>query len=235
MPGAFAAARDLHAGIDDAVFDFGALLEWAERDERDGKDTPPEPDEIEPESPHRAPLRTDHADAGQPHQRRHRDRSRTTSTPPPSTARSRRWPTTPATSCSSSTPRASAASPRSSAGWSSSTRPTATRASPSSASRATSSAARTPAPRRRSATSARRTTASPSRCSPRSTSTATTSHPLYTWLKSEKGGLLGDKIKWNFTKFLVGRDGTVIGRYAPPTEPQTSPSDIEKALATERR
>jgi glutathione peroxidase len=56
-------------------------------------------------------------------------------------------------------------------------------------------------------------------------------HPLYTWLKSEKGGLLGKKIKWNFTKFLVGRDGTVLGRYSPATEPADLAGDIEKALA----
>jgi len=56
-------------------------------------------------------------------------------------------------------------------------------------------------------------------------------HPLYTWLKSEKGGLLGKKIKWNFTKFLVGRDGTVLGRYSPATEPADLAGDIEKALS----
>ena len=56
-------------------------------------------------------------------------------------------------------------------------------------------------------------------------------HPLYTWLKSEKGGLLGKSIKWNFTKFLVGRDGEVIARYAPSTEPAALVADIEKALA----
>ena len=44
-------------------------------------------------------------------------------------------------------------------------------------------------------------------------------HPLFEWLRKEKGGLLGDKIKWNFTKFLVGRDGQVLDRYAPTTEP----------------
>jgi DNA ligase D len=44
MPARFAALGDLHAGIDDAVFDFAPLLEWADRDERDGRDTPPEPD-----------------------------------------------------------------------------------------------------------------------------------------------------------------------------------------------
>ncbi|WP_374969210.1 glutathione peroxidase [Terrabacter sp. BE26] len=55
-------------------------------------------------------------------------------------------------------------------------------------------------------------------------------HPLFTWLKSEKVGLLGASIKWNFTKFLVGRDGAVIGRYAPTTEPGDLADDIEKAL-----
>ena len=55
-------------------------------------------------------------------------------------------------------------------------------------------------------------------------------HPLFDWLKSEKGGLLGSKIKWNFTKFLVGRDGQVIDRYAPQTEPEKIADDIEKAL-----
>ena len=58
-------------------------------------------------------------------------------------------------------------------------------------------------------------------------------HPLFTWLKSEKGGLLGKKIKWNFTKFLVGRDGEVIARYAPSTEPAELVADIEKALAAQ--
>ncbi|MGW5237940.1 glutathione peroxidase [Monashia sp. NPDC004114] len=58
-------------------------------------------------------------------------------------------------------------------------------------------------------------------------------HPLFTWLKSEKGGLLGKKIKWNFTKFLVGRDGKVIARYAPSTEPAGLADDIEKALAAQ--
>ena len=56
-------------------------------------------------------------------------------------------------------------------------------------------------------------------------------HPLWKWLKDEKGGLLGiDAIKWNFTKFLVGRDGEVIRRYAPQTEPETLAGDIEAAL-----
>ena len=55
-------------------------------------------------------------------------------------------------------------------------------------------------------------------------------HPVYQWLKSEKGGLIGGKIKWNFTKFLVGRDGQVIDRYAPTTKPEKIAGDIEKAL-----
>ena len=55
-------------------------------------------------------------------------------------------------------------------------------------------------------------------------------HPLYKWLRGEKGGLLGDAIKWNFTKFLIGRDGQVIKRYAPTTEPSKIAADIEKAL-----
>jgi glutathione peroxidase len=56
-------------------------------------------------------------------------------------------------------------------------------------------------------------------------------HPLYQFLRSQKGGLLGDKIKWNFTKFLVDREGNVIERYAPLTKPEQIASDIEKLLA----
>ena len=56
-------------------------------------------------------------------------------------------------------------------------------------------------------------------------------HPLWKWLKDEKGGLLGiDAIKWNFTKFLVGRDGRVRKRYAPTDKPESMASDIEAAL-----
>ena len=56
-------------------------------------------------------------------------------------------------------------------------------------------------------------------------------HPLWKWLKSEKAGLLGlEGIKWNFTKFLVGRDGQVIKRYAPTDKPESMRKDIEKAL-----
>ncbi|MFC7490430.1 MULTISPECIES: glutathione peroxidase [unclassified Knoellia] len=56
-------------------------------------------------------------------------------------------------------------------------------------------------------------------------------HPLFEWLRHEKGGLLGSKIKWNFTKFLVGRDGQVIKRYGSTTKPESLTADIEKALA----
>ncbi len=55
-------------------------------------------------------------------------------------------------------------------------------------------------------------------------------HPLYQWLKTEKGGLLGEKIKWNFTKFLIGRDGQVIKRYGSTTKPEKIAGDIETAL-----
>jgi glutathione peroxidase len=58
-------------------------------------------------------------------------------------------------------------------------------------------------------------------------------HPLFAWLKDEKRGLGGRAIKWNFTKFLIARDGTVLDRYAPQTEPAELTEDIEKALAAE--
>jgi len=55
--------------------------------------------------------------------------------------------------------------------------------------------------------------------------------PLYKYLKKEKPGLLGSEaIKWNFTKFLVDRDGRVVERYAPNTEPAAIAGDIEKLL-----
>ncbi|MES2926910.1 MAG: glutathione peroxidase [Pseudomonadota bacterium] len=57
-------------------------------------------------------------------------------------------------------------------------------------------------------------------------------HPLYQWLTAEAPGLLGSKaIKWNFTKFLVGKDGRVIKRYAPQDAPEKLATDIEAALA----
>lgn len=57
-------------------------------------------------------------------------------------------------------------------------------------------------------------------------------HPLYRLLKSSAPGVLGSEaIKWNFTKFLVGRDGKVVKRYAPATKPEKIEQDIETALA----
>ncbi len=57
-------------------------------------------------------------------------------------------------------------------------------------------------------------------------------HPLWQWLKGEAPGLLGTQaVKWNFTKFLVGKDGKVIKRYAPNDEPAALARDIEQALA----
>ncbi len=56
-------------------------------------------------------------------------------------------------------------------------------------------------------------------------------HPLYQWLKGEKPGVLGTEgIKWNFTKFLVGKDGQVLKRYAPTDKPESIKADIEAAL-----
>jgi glutathione peroxidase len=59
-----------------------------------------------------------------------------------------------------------------------------------------------------------------------------TADPLYQWLTAQAPGLLGSKsIKWNFTKFLVGKDGRVIKRYAPADAPAALAKDIEAALA----
>lgn len=56
-------------------------------------------------------------------------------------------------------------------------------------------------------------------------------HPLYKWLKTKQGGFLGfDGIKWNFTKFLVDKDGQPIKRYAPNFEPKDIEPDIDKIL-----
>lgn len=54
--------------------------------------------------------------------------------------------------------------------------------------------------------------------------------PLFTWLKKQKGGVLGNAIKWNFTKFLVDRQGNVVARYAPMTNPSKIEGAIEKLL-----
>ncbi len=57
-------------------------------------------------------------------------------------------------------------------------------------------------------------------------------HPLYQWLTAEAPGILGSKaIKWNFTKFLVGKDGRVVKRYAPQDAPEKITKDIEATLA----
>ena len=53
---------------------------------------------------------------------------------------------------------------------------------------------------------------------------------LYTFLKKEEGGILGGKIKWNFTKFLIDRDGNVVKRFAPTTKPEKIEKDIESLL-----
>ncbi|XP_078150366.1 putative glutathione peroxidase 2 [Carex rostrata] len=54
--------------------------------------------------------------------------------------------------------------------------------------------------------------------------------PLYKYLKSQKAGFLGSGIKWNFTKFLVGKNGAVVRRYSPNTLPSKIESDIQKQL-----
>lgn len=55
-------------------------------------------------------------------------------------------------------------------------------------------------------------------------------HPLFGWLRSEKGGVLNDAIKWNFTKFLIDREGRPVRRYAPTVEPAAIEADIRKLL-----
>ncbi|KAG0495694.1 hypothetical protein HPP92_000385 [Vanilla planifolia] len=54
--------------------------------------------------------------------------------------------------------------------------------------------------------------------------------PVYKFLKASKGGFLGSRIKWNFTKFLIGKDGKVIKRFSPTTSPMSIEKDIQKAL-----
>jgi len=58
-------------------------------------------------------------------------------------------------------------------------------------------------------------------------------HPLYKWLKSEKSGVLGGAIKWNFTKFLVDPEGNVVKRYGSTTKPEDIAADIEALLPVE--
>ncbi|MCQ2145239.1 MAG: glutathione peroxidase [Bacteroidales bacterium] len=55
-------------------------------------------------------------------------------------------------------------------------------------------------------------------------------HPLYAWLKEQKTGTFGSAIKWNFTKFLVDRQGNVVGRFGPMTTPEKLESEIKKYL-----
>ncbi|MEC8339431.1 MAG: glutathione peroxidase [Nanoarchaeota archaeon] len=55
-------------------------------------------------------------------------------------------------------------------------------------------------------------------------------HPLYTYLKSQKKGIFGSKIKWNFTKFLIDKNGDVIKRFSPTTTPDKLEKDIQKLL-----
>lgn len=58
-----------------------------------------------------------------------------------------------------------------------------------------------------------------------------TTHPLYEYLKEQAPGLLGSKkVKWNFTKFLVSKDGTIITRFAPTSKPEALEQDIKKLL-----
>lgn len=57
-------------------------------------------------------------------------------------------------------------------------------------------------------------------------------HPLYQWLRAEKGGIAGNRIKWNFTKFLVDGDGQVVKRYGSATKPEKLAGDVEKVLAS---
>jgi glutathione peroxidase len=59
----------------------------------------------------------------------------------------------------------------------------------------------------------------------------TDADPLFEWLRAEQPGYFGDRIKWNFTKFLVDRDGRVVSRYAPTTDPVKIAGAVEQALA----
>ena len=55
-------------------------------------------------------------------------------------------------------------------------------------------------------------------------------HPLFGWLRDEQGGVLGDAIKWNFTKFLINREGKAVARYAPTVPPEAIEADIRSLL-----
>ena len=54
--------------------------------------------------------------------------------------------------------------------------------------------------------------------------------PLYTYLKSQQGGVMGDQIKWNFTKFLVDKEGNVVERFAPTVTPEKIESKVQELL-----
>jgi len=56
-------------------------------------------------------------------------------------------------------------------------------------------------------------------------------HPVFAFLKAKTAGILGGAVKWNFTKFLVGRDGKTVERFSPATEPEKLEADIERALS----
>ncbi|XWS46790.1 hypothetical protein CRYUN_Cryun14cG0098400 [Craigia yunnanensis] len=58
--------------------------------------------------------------------------------------------------------------------------------------------------------------------------------PVYKFLKSNKTGFFGSRIKWNFTKFIVNKDGQVLGRYSPTTTPLAMEADIKKALGVDK-
>jgi glutathione peroxidase len=60
-------------------------------------------------------------------------------------------------------------------------------------------------------------------------------HPLYQWLRSEQSGLVGDKIRWNFTKFLIDPEGKVVKRYGTTTTPDQIADDIEALLPEKAR
>ena len=55
-------------------------------------------------------------------------------------------------------------------------------------------------------------------------------HPLFSWLREEQGGILGDAIKWNFTKFLINREGEAVRRYGPTVLPEAIEADIRALL-----
>jgi glutathione peroxidase len=56
-------------------------------------------------------------------------------------------------------------------------------------------------------------------------------HQIFKHLKTKKGGILGNSIKWNFTKFLISREGKVVKRYSPTTRPENMEADLEHLLS----